>query len=316
MVINDHYAPPRYVVKEHLREFVIDVRGSAGAEPIAVLERSTGDHPFVAFHGITAVNRLWFWDVLWPLGNVLLAGLPGHGPLPAPAASNWLDWTPQHFIDVGIATVRTLTQGRPMTLIGHSTGGMIALGIAQQAPELVQRLILISPVVWPELTGVVGLWQRLAWNPSLLHLAVKAMFGPGQHSKQIYWASLRSFLADNHGFYSNAHVAQAVREGYQHMCQTPIAAIAGVTRVLSQADLRPTLRQAPPRVPTLLIHGERDPVVPFAQARWLAQTLPQIDFLPVPGVGHLPYGEQETLVNQHVATWLTQHPLAGATIAD
>ncbi|NTV64922.1 MAG: alpha/beta hydrolase [Oscillochloris sp.] len=302
-------------MNQQFREFVIDVHGPAGAEPIAVLERSTGDHPFVAFHGITAVNRLWFWDVLWPFGNVLLAGLPGHGPLPTSAAANWCDWTPEHFIDVGIAAVHTLTQGRPMTLIGHSTGGMIALGIAQQMPELVQRLILVSPVVWYDLTGVVGMWQRLAWSPPLLYLAVAAMFGPGQHNKQIYWASLRSFLANNDGFYGNNHVAQAIREGYDHMRRTPIEAIAGVTRVLSQTDLRPNLRRAPPSMPTLLIHGERDPVVPFAQAQWLAQTLPQIDFFPVPGVGHLPYGEQEAMVNQKVDSWLKQNPLPAPTAA-
>lgn len=301
-------------MNDQFREFVIEVHGPAGTEPIAVLERSTGDHPFVAFHGITAVNRLWFWDVLWPFGNVILAGLPGHGPLPAPAATNWLDWTPQHFIDIGIATVHRLAQGRPMTLIGHSTGGMIALGIAQQMPELVQRLILVSPVVWSELSGVVGMWQRLAWSPQLLYLAVAAMFGPGQHNKQIYWASLRSFLANSEGFYSNDHVAQAIREGYEHMQQTPIEAIAGVTRVLSQADLRPSLRRSPPSMPTLLIHGECDPVVPFAQAQWLAKTLPQIDFFPVPGVGHLPYGEQEGLVNQKINSWIKQHPLSEAEI--
>jgi|GEM_PF-921203 Predicted hydrolases or acyltransferases (alpha/beta hydrolase superfamily) len=295
---------------EHIRDMIIHAEGLVGKEPIAVLERSTGDHSFVAFHGITAVNRQWFWDALWPYGNVLLAGLPGHGPLPAPAATNWQEWTPQHFIEVGIDTVRQLGRGRPVTLIGHSTGGMISLGVAQQAPELVERLILIAPVVWNELTGIVGMWQRFAKRPRMLRGIIAATYGQTRRNKTLFWASLRSFIADTESVYANDHILKAVHEGYEDMLQTPIAAIAGVTHVLNQVDLRASLKDNPPNVPTLLIHGEQDPIVPFVQAQWLALHLPQIDFRPLPGVGHLPHGEREALVNQMIVEWCKQHPVA------
>jgi hypothetical protein len=45
-------------------EYTITVCGTVGAEDIAILQRSSGAHPFVAWHGITAVNRIadmMFW---------------------------------------------------------------------------------------------------------------------------------------------------------------------------------------------------------------------------------------------------------------
>ena len=41
--------------------------------------------------------------------------------------------------------------------------------------------------------------------------------------------------------------------------------------------------------PTLVIHGELDQVTPLAAGRYLAEQLPNGDFLELPGVGHGPF---------------------------
>lgn len=40
-------------------------------------------------------------------------------------------------------------------------------------------------------------------------------------------------------------------------------------------------------VPTLLVHGDRDRMVPVTHARWNVQALPQVDLWEMPGEGHL-----------------------------
>jgi pimeloyl-ACP methyl ester carboxylesterase len=292
-----------------LDAYTLSIPSPIGTEEIAILPRSTGEHPFVAWHGVTAVNRFWFWNVLWPLGAVSLVGLPGHGPLKAQPNSHFDNWTPEHFIEVSKTALRTLTNGRPATLIGHSTGGMIALGIAQTAPELVQRLILIAPVVWSELTGIVGFWQRFANYPRLLRLVVRLSLEPGRLNRRVFTSSMTAFIRDREGFYGNERVALAIEEGYADMRKTQLAAIAGTTRVLTKTDMRPLVQQNPTTIPTLLIHGTKDPIVPYEQSEWLHQHLPNATMASIQGAGHLPYGEQEENVNQLVLDWLAQHPV-------
>ena len=293
----------------HFTEHTLSIPTAQGAEEIAVLQRSAGDDLFVAWHGITAVNRFWFWDILWPHGAVWLAGLPGHGRLaPRPSRQFWR-WTPEHLIEAGLGTLRALSADRPATLIGHSTGGMIALGIAQRAPELVSRLILIAPVVWSDLTGIVGFWQRFAGHPRLLQAVIGASLGAGRLSYRAFVLSLAAFIADRRGFYANPHTGLALRAGYAAMRGTQLAAVAGTVRVLRQADLRPFVERGPTAVPTLIIHGERDPIVPIAQSRWLAGALPNAELAALPGTGHIPYGEREAATNQIVQAWLERHPL-------
>jgi pimeloyl-[acyl-carrier protein] methyl ester esterase len=43
------------------------------------------------------------------------------------------------------------------------------------------------------------------------------------------------------------------------------------------------------RLPTLLIHGERDPLMPLAAAQWLAGHMPNARLEILPGAAHAPF---------------------------
>lgn len=290
------------------REYTLDVPTPLGAEQIALCQRSEGRHRFIAWHGITAVNRFWYWDAFWDQGQVTLAGLPGHGPVCRYSRDHYLRWTTQHLIDVGMGTARHLYNGEPMTLIGHSTGGLIALGVALAAPELVARLILLAPVVWGELTGIVGLWLRAADRPALARLLIGLSLAPGRWSYHLFRASLRSYVSDAPGFYGNSRMDSTSRYGYPYYRRTGTDAVLGIVRALRMANLRPLVLQQCPTMPTLLVHGDRDGVVPYRQSEWLLQALPQASLVTVPGAGHMAYVENEQLVNKRVNAWCAEHP--------
>ena len=88
-----------------------------------------------------------------------------------------------------------------------------------------------------------------------------------------------------------------------------MAAVGGTVRVLRQADLRPLIERGPTTVPTLIIHGERDPIVPIAQSRWLAGALANAELAALPGTGHVPYGERESATNHAIQAWLERNPV-------
>jgi len=289
---------------------VLDVTTYLGEEQIALSRRSNGVHPFVAWHGLGGVNGFWRWDIFWNRGRTELVGLPGHGPVRRYPFSHYLRWTPQHFIEVGIGALARLNDGQPATLIGHSTGGMVALGVALQAPERVARLILISPVIWNELTGSTRLWMRLSRYPRLARLAVSLPTQISRISWRVFYLGLQLYLAESGGFRENLRAIEIIRDGHREYRKTSIAGMVGTSRVLQQTDLRPALLKQGLRVPTLLLHGTRDGAVPLAQSRWLAEHCPQVTLVELPGAGHICYAEREAEVNQHILAWLAEHPIA------
>jgi pimeloyl-ACP methyl ester carboxylesterase len=74
--------------------------------------------------------------------------LPGHGP-EEPLVDR--DLGVERRAAVIVDAMREA--GPPVTLVGHSFGGVVATAAALQAPELVERLVLIEPVLVPLLDG-------------------------------------------------------------------------------------------------------------------------------------------------------------------
>ncbi len=66
----------------------------------------------------------------------------------------------------------------------------------------------------------------------------------------------------------------------------PGAALAGL-EILAATDLRPTL--AAVDLPTLVVHGERDPVCPSGAGRALAEAIPGARLSLLAGAGHAPF---------------------------
>ncbi len=292
-----------------MQEYTQKISTRQGYEEIAFIQYSAGDHPFIAWHSISSVNRMWYWDPLWPHGQVVLAGLPGHGPVRRYPWSHYAAWTPQHFIDMGVETLRQQAGDRPATLIGHSTGSLVALGVALRAPERVARLILLAPVVWHRLNGIVWSWERLARWPCLQRAWVAASIYPGQRSSSLLRALLRPFITDREAFYSNPRLDETLARSHPHYRQTSTDAIAGTARVLRMANLRPLVQERGLNVPTLLFHGQQDRVVPLAQAEWLAQVAPQVELAALPGAGHMIFVERAGKVMDKLLAWCREHPV-------
>jgi len=176
--------------------------------------------------------------------------LRGFGRSGGPRA--YLDrWSRYHDdVEDQLAAVRADSPGLPLFLFGHSMGGLIAVGyvLAEPARPLPDGLVLSAPAIAADVPG----WKRAA--ASILstvapRFALKNDFAPGalSHDRQIDIA----YLADP----LNTHRTTArlgselFRE--QARVQARIAAI----------------EQMP--VPTYVLHGEGDPIVPV----WASEAL-------------------------------------------
>ena len=153
-----------------------------------------------------------------------------------------------------------------VSVVGHSMGGRIAVDLAAAFPERVERLVLVDAAIFPAPGG--PLRPALGLTRELRHAP------PGL---------LPLLLAD------------AYRTG-------PVA-IWHAARELLTADIEARLPCV--TVPTLVVWGERDAVVPRAAGERLARRLPRAELVVVPGAGHTPMWDRPDAFNRIVADFLS-----------
>jgi lipase len=110
-----------------------------------------GPTQILAIHGLTGHGRRWqpLADRHLPEYAIAAPDLLGHG------RSSWdAPWT----IDANVAALAAVLDADatgPVTVVGHSFGGAIALSLAQTRPDLVAALVLLDPAV-----SLDGAWMR------------------------------------------------------------------------------------------------------------------------------------------------------------
>lgn len=107
---------------------------------IRALRWGEGPPELTLLHG-GGMNALTWNSVLLLLAkNALALDLPGHGD------SDWradADYGPERLAPGVAETIGQLAPG-PRVLVGHSLGGLTAIGVAARRPELVSQLVLID----------------------------------------------------------------------------------------------------------------------------------------------------------------------------
>jgi pimeloyl-ACP methyl ester carboxylesterase len=115
------------------------------------------DCTVVFIHGAGGSARTWYFqqEYFKNLLDVVLVDLPGHGGSPGEGSA-----TIEGYCDFVARGLRTRGSG-PVSFVGHSMGGAIALSMALAHPEMVKSLVLMGTGarlrVLPEiLEGITG----------------------------------------------------------------------------------------------------------------------------------------------------------------
>jgi pimeloyl-ACP methyl ester carboxylesterase len=243
----------------------------------------SGSGPVVLFiHGILGSQRQWahLVDELDDDHRVLMPDLFGHGESAKPLGD--------YSLSAHAAAMRDLLDHLDIdrvTLVGHSLGGGIAMQFFYLFPERVDRLVLVSSgglgrevnvaLRAATLPGATQVLSVLASTPVVS--CVEAM---GRGASRIGWRPGADIGAIWEGFSSLGN-----RESRHAFLATTRAVIDIGGQSISAHD---HLEGALP-IPTLIVWGSKDRMIPAAHALSVKRALPDCQVELFEGAGHFPH---------------------------
>ena len=253
---------------------------------INLYHESTGrGDPLLLLHGLGSSGRDWALQVPEFAAHyqVITLDTRGHGRSDKPAGPYSV---PLFASDVA-AFLRRLAPGR-VHLLGLSMGGMIALQLALDAPELVRSLIIANSAaeLRPRTPAErFAIWQRFL----LMRLAGMRQMG--------------QYLARR--FFPRPEQAEIRRIFIERWAENDKPAYLATMRALlgwSVADRLPAISQ-----PVLILSAEYDYIPRYLTDR-LCAALPQAQFQRIPDSRHGSPVDQPALFNRAVLDFLAQLP--------
>jgi pimeloyl-ACP methyl ester carboxylesterase len=159
-------------------------------------------------------------------------------------------------------------------LVGASMGGTIAQTLAIAAPERVLTMTSIMST-----TGAPDL-------PNPQYSAMAAIFKPAPSSLEAYTAYyLQTWKQLRVGPFEEEEARDRARAQRNHARGLhPAGAARQLVAILASGSRREALRGV--TVPTLVIHGDVDPLVPLAAGKDTAHSIPGAELMVLPGMGH------------------------------
>lgn len=265
---------------------------------------ATGE-PVILVHGITGSIATWNIN---PLPFVLEQGpcyalsLPGHFPAAFPADFKQEQLTPEMMARVMAEAIRQTVGERPVTLMGHSTGGFAILNIAARYPQMVRRVVSISGFAHGQWTGFLGFYQRLVrlgWGGKSIY---KTLYRWAGSSPGVFRTILRIYANDAKAMYAHPDMTQVVERSLPDFRQLDLDAMVQYFSVMPKVDITSLLPKI--HAPTLAITGDRDPIVPPDESRKIASLVPIAELALIQGAGHLPFLERPVDYGAALSKWL------------
>jgi pimeloyl-ACP methyl ester carboxylesterase len=230
----------------------------------------------------SATHRMVFWDQR------------GHGRSDRPPRGEDGKGKPVTIEQLGedlYAVLEATCPEGPVILIGHSMGGMTLMALAAAHPELFGDRIVGAALI----STSAGRFEDLAFGlprPSakLLHRATPTVLellarqtGLVERGRAL-GGDLGLVLTRRYAFGSD--VPESLVRYTQDLIQSvPIDVIADFYPIFGQLDFGDTLSVFD-RIPTLVLSGANDLVLPVAHSEALADAIPSADYLVLPNAGH------------------------------
>jgi pimeloyl-ACP methyl ester carboxylesterase len=258
--------------------------------------------PLVLLHGTSASLHTWEGWVASLRGarRVITFDLPGFG-LTGPFTGDWArdDYRCDTLARFTLDFLDTLHVKR-FAIGGNSLGGEVAWRVAALAPQRVDRLILVDA------TGYAFKPEHIPLGFVLARIPVVRSIGEVLMPRALIEESVRDVYGDPDKVTAalvDRYFEMQLREGNRHALNVRLAEIG--------TDLDPA-RIATLHVPTLILWGGRDHLVPPASASSFHHDIAGSQLVVFPALGHVPQEEDPAQSVAPVRAFLGLAPAAAS----
>lgn len=249
-----------------------------------------GEHgpPVVMLHGWGAFKELW-WSTLGGLGHnyrCYALDVPGHGASPIRQAD-----TINRLAETVIAFCDDLAL-EAIALMGHSMGGAVAAEVALRRPDLVRHLVLVDAAIDAYL---MPLYARVYLIPTFGWALLRLSQAMGR--------AIRPFSTQ----VPHDHGGGIIRPWMRRTAYLAVFDPEGLYRIyrsLFSTRLGERLRQI--AVPTLVVTGQFDGLVPTVNSQRLTSLIPGARYAEIPGAMHNPMDERPRTFQRTVQAFLEE----------
>lgn len=191
---------------------------------------------------------------------------------------------------------------RPMILVGHSLGASVALQMATSHPETVSRLVMLTlPAARQEVGGRAAKIGAVAEGWFASPVLVRSLFRFVRRPSLI-----RTVLLKLHQ--DSSRVDADLVDSFVRPTRERGAArtFCYLVKARTSAEFSPQTRDLIPllHVPTLLLWGDRDIVIPIAWGRYVNTLSDQLTFVEIEGAGHFFYDERPAELHDLLSRWI------------
>jgi pimeloyl-ACP methyl ester carboxylesterase len=260
--------------------------------------RAGSGETVVLLHGLAGNSGTWR-DVMPTLAethDVIAPDLLGHGE-----SQNLMgDYSPGAHAS-GLRDLLQTLEVPSATIIGHSFGGGIAMQTAYQHPELCDRLVLVASggfgrdVSWLLRLGTLP-FSEYAMPVVFTRQVAAGGNRVGERLDRLGWRSPR--LREWWRSYSSLAGAEN-RKAFVRTIRTVMDTSGQTVSALDRLSLSAHL-------PTLIVWGDGDPVIPVSHAHVAHEAIPSSTLCILPGVGHFPHTEAPEQFLDAVLTFLAE----------
>lgn len=199
------------------------------------------------------------------------------------------------------AVLATAAPEGPVVVVAHSMGGMALLDLAGQQPDLIaERLVGVAllstsatQLAQPDVSRIVSGSTPVLTMVTSVAARYPAIFERGRAgSKDAVWLLTRAL-----GF-ARKDVPPAMVDYLDEMIsKTSVEVIAEFAPAMLRHDQTASI-PALSGLPVLIVCGSADRITPPGRSRAIADSLPEADFVIVPGAGHMAMMESPEMVNE------------------
>ena len=263
---------------------------------IAYLDVGAGP-PVILIHGFG--GSMWQWEYqqhqLSQHFRVLTLDMIGSGLSAKPDIA----YTPHELVDF-LREFMDVLEIKQASLVGNSLGAGIAIGLALDHPQLVDRLVLISG--FPDRVE-----ERLASPLFKRALKTNAPVWLAWIGNWLFGRSLTETVLEEIVYDKTLLTPAVVERSYQNRKRGGyIAPQMAVVKNLPAWENGYAKRLGEIRQQTLIIWGTEDRVFPPTVADDLVRQIPTATLHKISDTGHIPQWEQPTLANHIITEFLTR----------